>query len=473
MSEMKPPPHILLISADQLRKDALSCYGSAAVETPAIDTLAAAATVFDRAYTASPWCLPSRCSILTGLYPHRHGAYSNFHDVRLSPQLPNLYTELKRGGYVTSHIGKCHYAPVPYGQTRADRTLPYESFRAYYLSLGIDHLDLQDDKQVSVWFYDDYARELEAAGYLEAYRDAVWNKEYRKVFTFPGPSTWHPDSWVGRKSIERIDASDPSRPQFMWVSFSGPHFPFDPPADYLARVDVERLGIGCRHEGEFDDPRRIHHRSFHGPASRIEGGICSGHSDAYWLQLRRNYLANVALIDDQVRGIVAAARTRFGDDLLVIFTADHGEMLGNHRLWGKHNCGYEDVLNVPLIIQQPGQRDAARSGAKVMLTDLLPTCLAAAGIERSIPIDGRPITEVAADSGHPFIFSEGEGFITVSDGRHKLVRVRRDGEYLSELFDLERDPQETTPLPVTGSAAQAAARLQSALLDHFLAALLP
>ena len=471
-----PRPHILLITADQLRKDALGCYGAAAIRTPHVDQLAAEGTRFDRAYTVSPWCLPSRCSILTGQYPHRHGSYSNFRDCRPSPALPNLYTELNRAGYATAHIGKCHYAPVPYDQTRADRTLPYGAFRDYYLSLGIDHLDLQDDKQVSVWFRDDYASELDAAGHLEAYRAAVWNRARRKVFTFPGPAEWHPDAWVGRKAAEYVGRCDPATPQFVWASFSGPHFPFDPPAEYLERVDASRVGMGARAEGEFDDPARIHHASYHGPRSRIEAGVCKGYDDAYWLALRRHYFANVALIDDQVGRLLAAARARFGDNLLVLFTADHGEMLGNHRLWGKHACGYEDVLNVPLIVRGPGAPQATAtkpSDAKVMLIDLLPTCLQAAGIAPTGPLDGRPLSASLADGGYPSVFSEGEGFVTVSDGRHKLVRVRRDSRHLTELFDLELDPGETTPLPLAGPGAEAAARLQSALLDLFTDRLLP
>jgi arylsulfatase len=466
------PPHILLITADQLRKDALSCYGAAAVRTPHLDQLASKAVQFDRAYTVSPWCLPSRCSILTGMLPHRHGAYSNFRDGRLSPQLPNLYTELKRAGYTTSHIGKCHYAPVPYSQTKPDRTLPYESFRAYYLSLGIDHLDLQDDKQVSVWFYDDYAKELEQAGHLAAYRAAVWNRQHRKVFTFPGPAEWHPDAWVGRKATERIEQCEPGNAQFIWVSFSGPHFPFDPPEQYLPRVNGDAVGLGQRREREFDNPDRIHHHSFHGPVSRMEGGIGKAHSDEYWLALRRNYFANVALIDDQVGQLLATARARFGENLLILFTADHGEMLGNHRLWGKHNCGYEDVLNVPLIVQWPGAAKTGRSSAKVMLTDLLPTCLATAGVSPSGSIDGSDLAPLHDGEGHPMTFAEGEGFAAVSDGRRKLVRVRRDGQVLSELFDLAHDPHEFTPLPQP-AAADATARLQGALLDRFMAALLP
>lgn len=242
-----------------------------------------------------------------------------------------------------AHTGKCHYAPVPYGETAADRTLPYDAFREYYLSLGIDDLDLQDDKQVSVWFYDDYARELDAAGHLAAYRAAVWDRSRAKVFEFPAPPEWHPDAWVGRKSVDRVRQHPDGRPLFLWASFSGPHFPYDAPAGYHARVAEEHVGTGVFLEGELDDPGRIHHTSYHGGggiegADAAPGRACKGHSDGYWRRLRRTYFANVALIDDQVGALLRAVEARWGENALILFSSDHGEMLGNHRLWGKNNC---------------------------------------------------------------------------------------------------------------------------------------
>ena len=181
--EAQPP--IVLITADELIREALGCYGNRTIATPNIDRLATDGLKFERAYTVSPWCLPARCSMLTGLLPHNSGAYSNFRKCSLDTGVPNLYTELRSLGYTTAHIGKCHYAPVPYDEKRPDRTLPYDEFRDYYLRLGMDHLDLQDDKQVSVWFYDDYAKELDEAEYLDAYREATWaHTANGRVFPF-------------------------------------------------------------------------------------------------------------------------------------------------------------------------------------------------------------------------------------------------------------------------------------------------
>jgi arylsulfatase A-like enzyme len=449
-------PAIVLITADELRRDGLGCYGGRAVATPNLDRLAASGTVYDRAYTASPWCLPSRASLLTGRLPRHHGAYSNFRDKRLSPEIPNLYTSLRTVGYTISHIGKCHYAPVPYDSTRPDRTLPYDDFHEYYRSLGIDHLRLQDDKQVSVWFYDDYAKELDAAGYLTAYRDAVWNPDYRKVFTFPGPAEWHPDAWVGRNAVESIDNHTDDTPYFAWISFSGPHFPFDPPADYLDRVDTSALGEPFLDEKEFTSADRLHYHSFHGPAKGwIEGGGWHDRTPEYWRRLRHHYAANIALIDDQVGAILTAAERKFGDNLAVVFTCDHGEMLGNHGFWGKNNCYYQDVLNVPLIYRRPGRHEAGtRSDRLTSLVDIYPTLTAIAGL------DPTPATDTTPDNprprpranhldghhldqpGHTHVYAEGEQFVTVTDGTHKLVVAHRQGRTYRELFDLTVDPHE-------------------------------
>lgn len=466
-------PHIILITCDELRADALSCYGNRVISTPNLDALAARGTRFQRAYTNSPWCLPSRCSLATGLYPHRNGSYSNFRDIPLDAELPNIYSLLQAAGYHTAHIGKCHYAPVPYNKTRPDATLPYDDFRDYYLSLGMDHLALQDDKQVSVWFMDDYARELDAAGYLSAYRDATWDRSKAKVFPFPGPAEWHPDSWVGRKSAEYIERYESEQPLFLWVSFSGPHYPFDAPAEYFERVDmsVDKRTVDA---AAFDDRSRIHSATYHGgPTGAIDGmgqapaGATKHYSDAYWHDLRRNYFANVAQIDETIGGILAAIQARLGEDTLIIFTADHGEMLGNQGLWGKNNCAYEDVWNVPLIVKYPAENQAQVSDSLTMLVDVLPTCLEAAGLPYDF-CDGATLRERDRTGGAKTVFAEGEGFLAVSDGRHKLTRVAQGERQHSELIDLETDPHELLNRIDDPAYRSQLARLNAQMVDHLM-----
>jgi arylsulfatase A-like enzyme len=454
---------------------ALAALGS---HTPHLQRLAAQSLDFQNAYTASPLCLPSRVTLATGRWPHNHGAVSNHPPSALPLGRPNLYTCLRSAGYHTAHVGKCHYLPVPYSKTRPDVTLPYDAFREYYCQLGIDHLDLQDDKQVSVWYYDDYAKELDAAGYLQAYRNTTWGRGQSgpnaKVFAFPGPAKWHPDSWVGRKAQEYIASCDvgclDSRPQFLWVSFSGPHYPFDPPVEYLDRVDPGMLTLGHYQEGEFDSPTKIHYRSFHGPglvdgAGQAPDRACKNYTDAYWLRLRLHYLANVIQLDEQVGRVLESVERVLGENTLILFTCDHGEMMGNHRLWGKQGCAYEDVMHVPLTVRLPGQREGQVSEACVLLVDVMPTVLAVAGVEGPA-MDGRDLRVSHQEGGYACAFTEANGFIGATDGRWKYVHFYRGGETLCELYDLDADPHEFTNLAHDPDYAAPLAQLRGAVIEH-------
>ena len=457
---------------DELRKDSLGCYGNTVVQTPHLDALAAQSIQFNRAYTTSPWCLPARSSIVTGRFPHNNGAYSNFRAQTLAPGFPNLFNTLKKSGYKTAVIGKCHFAPRPYGAATPERTLPRDDVKAYYLSLGMDHLDLQDGKLASAYFYDDYSKELDQVGHLDAYRRAVWDKNAMRVYPFPAPAEWHPDGWVGRKAVAYLERRTADEPTFTWVSFSGPHYPFDAPAAYYDRVDMSRLEERVMRPGELDDPGRILHKSFHGPgdidgANRAPGRACKNYTEAYWTELRRNYYANVAQIDDKIGEILALVGEKFADNVLVLFTADHGEMLGNHGVWGKNNCAYEDVLNVPLLVQYPGRREHKMTDVKVMAVDLMPTCLKVAGV--ILELDGTDLEQNIARGGYDYVFSEGEGFASVSDGRLKYVHVNKPkkGEWY-ELLDLEQDPQEFENRVAWPEYAPRLAELRKVMINHFM-----
>jgi arylsulfatase A-like enzyme len=483
-------PAIALITCDELRRDSLSCYGNKAIRTPNIDSIAESGTRFDRCLTVSPWCLPARCSILTGKYPHKTGAYSNFRECRLDQNTANIFTALKKQGYQTALSGKCHFAPTPYDKAQENKTLPYNygGLRDYYLSLGIDNLALQDDKQGSLWFYDDYSVELEREGYLSAYREHNSHPENRRVYNFPGPAEWHPDAWVGKKASEFIDSGDPGAPLFIWVSFSGPHYPFDAPEEYLARVDSQKMWPRISREGEFDCPGRIHHKSFHGGGGidgcwAAEEFACKNYTEEYWERLRVNYNANMALIDDQVGIILASLYKKYGDDFIVIFTADHGEMLGNHGLWGKHNCGYREVWDIPMLLRVPGRKTgvSAESDSIVNLNDVFPTCLEFSGCEPA-DCDGVSLTKRAAEgAGLQYTFAEGEGYAAVYDGRFKYIHVqkrRQDSfgiteENYREFFDTEKDPLEFDNYISDLSYAADVSRLREKLIEHFLPSVLP
>lgn len=475
------PGAIVLITADELFRGSLGCYGATGLSTPNIDALASRGVRYDRAYTVSPWCLPSRASMITGLLPHNSGAYSNFRDIRLDASLPNVYNQLSAAGYRTLHVGKCHYAAVPYGKSQPGVTHPNPELPHYYESLGIDDLVLQDDKNVSTWFWDDYSRELDDAGHLEAYRAEYW-ADNGMCSLFPGPVEWHPDAWVGRKAAERITDHAGDQPLFAFVSFSGPHWPHDPPESYLDRVDMSAVWDRHVQVGELDDPGRIHHRSYHGRGGidgcwGAEDGACINYDDEYWQKMRHYYLATVALIDDQVGQILDAVDARFGDDALIVFTTDHGEMLGNHGLWGKNNCAYEEVWNIPLIAAGPGIESGAVEESIVTNLELFPTLLAAA--DAPVPTnDGDDLAELCAAGGRDHVVAEGEGFVAVTDGTVKWIRVRQPRDsgkhrFHDELLDRASDPHEFEDRYRDPRYAEKLAELQGVAVDLLMAHTLP
>lgn len=471
-------PAIILITCDELKKDTLSCYGNRAIETTHIDSLLNRGTDYQNCYTSSPWCLPARCSILTGLYPHNSGAYSNFRKCPLDNGLPNLFTELKRNGYETSLFGKCHFAPVPYDETRADVTLPYDDFKAYYESLGIDRLVLEDDKQVSVWFYDDYSKEMEKRGFLKSYRDYVWDRSKQKVFRFPGPAEVHPDAWVGQKAVDYLNrCTADGKPQFVWVSFSGPHYPFDAPANYWDQVDCTQLTPMKRRKDELKGEDRIHHKNYYGGGNMdgchtADHGGCGYYSEEYWENLRISYNANMKLIDDQVGHILRAIKAVYGDNALIIFTADHGEMLGNHGLWGKHNCAYEEVWHIPMIVQFPRQSVAETRKEFVNSTDICPTCVSLAGGDFAF-CDGYSLTDREKLKERRYTFAEGEGYLAVTDGTYKYIHVQKTGEEYQEFLDLQKDPDEFENRIEFPESQEPLARLRGKLLEHIVPMVLP
>jgi len=269
-------------------------------------------------------------------------------------------------------------------------------------------------------------------------------------------------------------SDDASSPSFTWVSFSGPHYPFDTPEEYLDRVDVDKLPPIQIKEGELDDPSRIHHKSYHG-GGNIDGcgsvpeRACKNYDQDYWQRLRTSYHANMALIDDMVGEILKAAKEKYGDNVLILFTADHGEMLGNHGLWGKHNCAYDEVWRIPMIAKFPNVQDARTTDAMANSNDIFPTCLKAAGLE--IPdIDG---TALQDQTGMAYTFAEGEGYLAVTDGTIKYVHVEKPGESYRELLDMDNDPHEYENHINKAEYAKDVIRMSNEVINHFMATVMP
>jgi arylsulfatase A-like enzyme len=168
--------------------------------------------------------------------------------------------------------------------------------------------------------------------------------------------------------------------------------------------------------------------------------------------------------------IIKTAEEKFGDNLLIIFTADHGEMLGNHKLWGKHNCAYDEVWHIPLFVRFPhGEKSGIKCSNLVNTCDILPTCLEAAG-GKTIPCDG---VSLYHPSEREYTFAEGEGYIAVTDGRYKYVHVQKGNEQSREFLDCVTDPCEFENRITDSSSFEQISRLREKIIEHFMKKVLP
>lgn len=436
-------PNLLVICTDQQRWDSLGCYGNRVVETANLDRFAGEGTLFERCYVQSPVCAPSRASFFTGLYPHNHGLWAN--GVALPPERTFFTRLLADAGYDCGLAGKMHLAACENARTEprhddgfrvfewAHDPQPGSPENAYHRWLGEHHPDLH--------------RRLMST---PAQRFQKAPDRFKSL-----PREAHYSHWVGERTqdfLRRGRRSD--QPFFFMANFFDPHHAFGAPEEYLARYRDLEVPAPLTRPGELDSKPEIQREA----SARSYAGFAPGYleHDAEELRdIRAAYWAMVDLIDDEV-GEILACLDELGlrDDTLVVFTSDHGEMLGDHQLLLKGPMMYEPAVRVPLTIRWPGRVAAgARSGGLVQWIDLPTTLLTAAGVPVPGQFQGADLLGGGArdwalceyrDSGHPY--APPVHTTMLRHGRHKLVvwhgapatgRPRQ-----GELYDLEADPGE-------------------------------
>lgn len=451
-----PRPNVLLICTDQQRFDALGAAGNPEVSTPNLDRLAQESAQFTNCYVQSTVCAPSRASLMTGQYVHTHGLWAN--GVALPDQAVLLPEVVDRAGYDCGLVGKWHLdacfgprtEPAPKGM-RVWRWshAPYwgSSENAYHRWLAAAHPDefdrLQAQRQGGV----------RTAGVAGDTFDTL-------------PTEAHYSHWVGNETIDFLTSARlQDRPFFFIANFFDPHHSFGAPKEYRDRYLAEQLSRPKTVDGELDSKPPVL-----AEASRESYG---GHAPGYTTyspdelqDIKANYYAMVSLVDDEVGRILAAVDAQgLADNTVVIFTSDHGEMLGDHQLMLKGPFLYDCAIKVPLLIRWPGHVVAGqRIEELVQWIDLTATIVEATDAELPrgqgtslLPlIDGRTPGDAHRgwalseyrDSGHPLdpavhatMLRRGRHKITVHHGPPSTARART-----GELYDLDVDPDELVNL---------------------------
>ena len=464
-------PNVLILCSDQQRFDAVGAYGNEHIQTPALDRLATDGVLFESCYVPNPVCAPSRASLMTGRWPRAHGLWAN--GVAL-PEHERLFTQdLSEAGYDCGLVGKLHLAACYGGRTEPRRSDGFRVFRWAH-----DPYRGSSENQYHRWL-----KATRPDLYASALADGTGNA-FDEM-----PTEAHYSRWIGDETIDFLRISrDKDRPFCFIANFFDPHHGFGAPKEYLDRYDPDLLPPPVTHPRELEGkPEVLSEASQWSYAGHARG--YASYTDEELREARRAYYAMVTLVDDEMgRTLAALDEEGLAENTLVIFTSDHGEMLGDHQLMLKGPMMYEPAVRVPLILRWPQRLPAGERRAEpVSWVDLAATILEAAGIPRPTPNQGESLLPLASgthdatwrdwalceyrNSGHPY-----EPPVHTTMLRHdrwKLVvfhgRPATDREHAGELYDLVADPGELHNLWDDPDGRQVRTKLYERLLDVMVA----
>ncbi|MCQ9162831.1 sulfatase [Arthrobacter sp. STN4] len=513
-------PNVVVFIADQLRADHLGFAGNPVVKTPHLDRLAAASVVFTEATVANPTCMPNRASLLTGRWPSAHGTRCN--GITMDPNASTMVRNMALDGYNTAAVGKLHHQNMGW-PFEDDQRAEIEATDPLLLSLN--HRDAAEFDREPGWDRWENRSDHEA-GFLQLPKDYYGYQHvdlvvghgdnpgghYRHwaagrgwdprrlggagnaVTVYPGweqvyetavPVEAHPSSYVADKAIERIGAlAGEDEPFFLFVSFPDPHHPFSPPAGYADLYSPEDIPLPAGfHQDHSKSPEHIRalidHRGTPGSDSTMTWSVTE---DQYRHAAAAQY-GLITLMDEQIGRVLGALSAQgLDDDTVVLFTSDHGDLLGDHGLMLKHFTHYRAVTNVPLTIRVPGT--APRSTAALVSTaDLAPTLLELTGTAAFRGLQGQslvPLLEGSVDAVREALIIEEDqpfglpGLPAPVRIRSVLTRRARLTRYFgtaaaTELYDLLSDPDELDNLADDTGHAQLLGQLTELMLEETMA----
>ena len=468
-------PNILWICTDQQRYDTIGALGNPYVSTLNIDRLVDEGVAFTHAYCQSPICTPSRGSFLTGMYPS--AVHVNGNGNEYFPDNPPLVTRLLAdAGYDCGLIGKLHLASAH----RRIEPRVNDGYRYWQYS----HAP-RDDWETGHDYADWVRSKGQILGELTKSIDGV-------------PAELHQTTWCAEKTIEFI-RQERDGPWLASVNIYDPHPPFNPPKTYRDMFNPADMPGPLFRESDLEQQKKLEAVDFQSkgrspeeldirspilPRSpgTVDAGSAGGRDGR---TLQAAYYAMIKLIDDVLARILETLEeTGQRERTVIIFTSDHGEMLGDHGLIQKGCRFYEGLVRVPLIFSLPGHFEQdLRSDALVGLLDKAPTLLELAGLEIPDRMQGRSLLpilrgEVSPDHHRDFVRCEfydaldqpdGTFATMYRDGRYKLVMYH--GHAHGELYDLEADPDEFENLWDVSSAQSLKVELMKRSYDASMLAM--
>lgn len=451
-------PNIILMMCDQYRGDCLSYLDHPDVKTPYLDTLAADGFCFDNAYSACPSCIPARAALFTGLSQknHRRVGYQDGIDW----EYPHMMAEeLRNNGYQTQCVGKMHVHP-PRLSCGFDNIKLHDGYIGHYRKANTPYWQHQN---VS----DDYMRYLKHEKGQTADVNAT-GVENNSWITHPWiyEEELHPTNWVVDESIRFLETRDRTKPFFLMSSFVRPHPPFDAPKNYFDMYYGKDLAEPP--VGDWVDPSLTENDG------RTMDSVHGCKDAELRHQAMAGYYACITHIDHQIgRFITALENDETYHNSIIIFTADHGEMLFDHQKFRKV-LPYEGSTRVPMLIhvgKNVAKTYPALCHDVVELRDIMPTILDFAGIECP-EVDGLSLKDVCLNAeALKREYIHGEHARDVEQSNHFIVTDKDKYIWYSQTgieqyFDLENDPKEEKNLIGDEASQERISKLRRWLIDE-------
>ena len=372
MVDKSNKPNIVFIWSDQQRQDTIKCYGNDWINTPRLNELANHSYVIDNAYCTQPVCAPARSSVMTGLYPHAAGPTVN--KIPLNEDVKTIAEILEDNDYLTGHLGKWHLGDDTVKQRGFDEWVSVEDHTtSSYYDGELPYSDLHN------W--------LISKGHTPTGIGPTGKKIFDDTVRSFLPEDSQMATFLAEKAEDFIDRNKES-PFLLYVSTFEPHSPYGGPLDDM--YDPESLPTGPtflkkpENVAEIDNARAEYHSSFLEGADQksdeyMNNYLASRGEDFStregWLKARADYFANITLVDKMVGRIVDSLKeNNLYENTIIIFTSDHGEMIGDHGMLEKRTL-YEESARVPMLVKLQNQNNMKRIKGSFSQIDFVPTIL--------------------------------------------------------------------------------------------------
>ena len=457
----KRKPNLLFIWTDEQRADTMAVYGNTKIHAPNLNRLAAESVVFERAYVTQPVCTPNRSAVMTGLWPHTSGCTRN--NIPLPSEVPCLPEMLNDPDYRTAYMGKWHLGDEIFAQHGFHEWVSMEDGYSSNYSTGRDRNKRSDYHH----FLIEHGYQPDKSG------------KFSRAFAARRPIEHCKPKFLELKACDFLRRHR-DEPFMLYINFLEPHMPFFGPLDNEHDPEQVDLPANFRDPLEENEPLRY----------RVKRESCReqyGKDEKAIRNLIAKYWGLVTQVDRSVGAILDTLENLgLADSTIVVYTSDHGDMMGSHNLVAK-SVMYEEAVRIPWLMRIPqlGARQRVIANP-VSQIDMVPTLLELLGRDRDDRLAGRSLVPLIKtgrpDRDHVYIqWNANSGAIAVKKGGTKLAgkeelkRVENeqtrtvispDGWKLClsdvdkcQLFNLNEDPGETTNLFDSGRYKEVIARL--------------